>query len=73
MLARLTLLSLACTVAGGYLYKVDHDLAWVPILTAVVLLITATLAVIKTVRSRHEFTASELAREEERVLESIRN
>ncbi len=72
MLARLILLSLACTVAGGYLFKVDHDLAWVPVLTGVFLLITATVAVVKAVRARHELTASELAMEEEKVLNSAR-
>jgi hypothetical protein len=69
MLARLILLSLACTVAGGYLYKVDHDFAWVPVLTAVALLICAVVAITRAVRGRHELTASELAHEESRLLD----
>lgn len=64
MLARLILLCLACTVAGGYLYKLDHDLAWVPIVTAVATLVAAVVALTKCVRAHHEPTASELAREE---------
>jgi hypothetical protein len=40
----------------------------VPIVTAVVLVVAAIVAITKAVRCRHEFSASELASEEEQVL-----